>query len=59
MTVEVEKEDTTSSKGNHVLFPPSDKHDHDDQIASGEPRRSPELKRKLKSRHLHMIAIGE
>lgn len=29
------------------------------QVALGQPRDLPNLKRKLKSRHLQMIAIGE
>lgn len=59
MVTQVEKDDTFKSKGNHALFPPANELDQDGQIVSGGPRRSPDLKRKLKSRHLHMIAIGQ
>ncbi|KAJ5980797.1 Arginine permease CAN1 [Penicillium waksmanii] len=55
---EVEKDGTTMSKGNLAFFSPTNELSYDDQVVSGEPRGSPQLKRKLKSRHLHMIAIG-
>ncbi|KAJ5398053.1 Arginine permease CAN1 [Penicillium cosmopolitanum] len=55
---EVEKDGTTMSKGNSAFFSPTNEFGYDDQVVSGEPRGSTQLKRKLKSRHLHMIAIG-
>ncbi|CAI7635232.1 Arginine permease CAN1 [Penicillium manginii] len=55
---DVEKDDTTISKGNLAFFSPTNELSNVEQVAPGEPRGSPQLKRKLKSRHLHMIAIG-
>ncbi|KAJ5098133.1 Arginine permease CAN1 [Penicillium argentinense] len=57
MAAEVEKDDTTMAKSNPTFLRSGSDTDQDAPIA-GEPRREPELKRKLKSRHLHMIAIG-